>query len=69
MRNHPEILAIKDLQIYPESEGIGLIFRIFLPHNLNIVQAHAITDALELDLRATLTNIAYCVIHTEPKED
>ena len=69
IRNHSEILAIEDLQIYPESEGIGVIFTIFLPPNLNIVRAHAITEALEHDLRASLTKVAYCVIHTEPKVD
>ncbi|MHA1746800.1 MAG: cation-efflux pump [Promethearchaeota archaeon] len=67
IRNHPDILSIEDLQVYPESDGIGLIFRILLPPDLNIVRAHAITDALEYDLRATLSKVAYCLIHTEPK--
>ena len=67
IRRHPNILSMKDLQIYPESEGIGLIFRILMPPELNIVRVHAITDALEHDLRAVITKVAYCVIHTEPK--
>ncbi|MFC1879631.1 cation-efflux pump [Chloroflexota bacterium] len=69
VREIPGINACHHLQVRPGPEGYDIAFHCMADAEMNIVEAHRLSDEVEHKLRRQIPGISRVLVHVEPEEE